>query len=104
MMREAQFRRQCSVGIETPEPEALKAMRKEQNASLPILEAISTLNRYGIEVVSGHHPRPRYRHGRDRSADLKAFIDASQIPMLTINLLQALPKTPLWDRLSATSG
>ncbi len=24
----------------------------------------------------------------------------SQIPMLTINLLQALPKTPLWDRLA----
>jgi hypothetical protein len=27
------------------------------------------------------------------------FIELSQIPMLTINLLQALPKTPLWDRL-----
>ena len=27
------------------------------------------------------------------------FIEASQIPLLTINLLQALPKTPLWDRL-----
>jgi hypothetical protein len=28
------------------------------------------------------------------------FIDASNIPLLTINLLQALPKTPLWDRLA----
>src|SRR5204863_6891206 len=28
------------------------------------------------------------------------FIEASQIPVLTINLLQALPKTPLWDRLA----
>ena len=28
-----------------------------------------------------------------------AFVDESQIPLLTINLLQALPKTPLWDRL-----
>jgi radical SAM superfamily enzyme YgiQ (UPF0313 family) len=27
------------------------------------------------------------------------FIDESKIPLLTINLLQALPKTPLWDRL-----
>src|SRR5580693_690507 len=27
------------------------------------------------------------------------FIDLSQIPILTINLLQALPRTPLWDRL-----
>jgi hypothetical protein len=30
---------------------------------------------------------------------LKTFIDASNVPILTINLLQALPKTPLWDRL-----
>jgi hypothetical protein len=28
------------------------------------------------------------------------FIDESKIPLLTINLLQALPKTPLWDRLA----
>ena len=27
------------------------------------------------------------------------FVDESQIPLLTINLLQALPQTPLWDRL-----
>jgi len=30
--------------------------------------------------------------------NLLEFIEASQIPLLTINLLQALPKTPLWDR------
>ena len=29
------------------------------------------------------------------------FIHASKIPMLTINVLYALPKTPLWDRLAA---
>jgi len=29
---------------------------------------------------------------------LLAFVDESKIPLLTINLLQALPKTPLWDR------
>jgi radical SAM superfamily enzyme YgiQ (UPF0313 family) len=27
------------------------------------------------------------------------FVEQSQIPMLTMNLLQALPRTPLWDRL-----
>jgi radical SAM superfamily enzyme YgiQ (UPF0313 family) len=30
---------------------------------------------------------------------LISFVDESRIPLLTINLLQALPKTPLWDRL-----
>jgi hypothetical protein len=36
---------------------------------------------------------PRARCG------LREFIDASNVPVLTINLLQALPKTPLWERL-----
>jgi radical SAM superfamily enzyme YgiQ (UPF0313 family) len=30
---------------------------------------------------------------------LLSFVEESRIPLLTINLLQALPKTPLWDRL-----
>ncbi|MFL5092700.1 MAG: DUF4070 domain-containing protein, partial [Xanthobacteraceae bacterium] len=36
----------------------------------------------------------------DTEARLKQFIDRSNIPVLTINLLQALPKTPLWERLA----
>jgi radical SAM superfamily enzyme YgiQ (UPF0313 family) len=35
----------------------------------------------------------------DTGDALLTFIEESQIPLLTINLLQALPKTPLWDRL-----
>jgi hypothetical protein len=52
LMREAQFVN-VFVGIETPEVDALKAMRKEQNAALPIMEAIKTINNYGMEVTSG---------------------------------------------------
>ena len=73
-------------------------MRKEQNVAVPMLESINTLNGYGLEVTSG------IILGLDTDTDdtesrLKDFIELSQIPMLTINLLQALPKTPLWDRL-----
>ena len=95
--------RECSflgifVGIETPEADALKAMRKNQNVAVPMMESIKTLNDYGLEVTSG------IILGLDTDSDdtearLKDFIDLSQIPMLTINLLQALPKSPLWDRL-----
>jgi hopanoid C-2 methylase len=97
LMRQAEFQT-VFVGIETPEVDALKQMRKEQNATLPILEGISTLNAYGLEVTSGiilglDTDTP------DSEERLKAFIDASNVPILTINLLQALPKTPLWDRL-----
>jgi radical SAM superfamily enzyme YgiQ (UPF0313 family) len=98
LMKEAQFV-SVFVGIETPEADALKAMRKEQNVSLPMLESIKTLNDYGLEVTSG------IILGLDTDSDdtesrLKDFIDLSKIPILTINLLQALPKTPLWDRLA----
>jgi hopanoid C-2 methylase len=100
MMREAHFDT-VFVGVETPELNALKSMRKQHNASLPMVEAIETLNRYGLEVVSG------IILGLDTDtteteANLKEFIDRSGIPMLTINLLQALPKTALWDRLASS--
>ena len=40
-------------GIETPDPVALKAMHKDHNMMVPIMEAIQTLNSFGMEVVSG---------------------------------------------------
>ena len=97
LMREASFIG-LFVGIETPEAGALKAMRKDQNVAVSMLQSISALNSYGLVLSSG------IILGLDTDSDdteikLKEFIDASQIPMLTINLLQALPKTPLWDRL-----
>jgi hopanoid C-2 methylase len=97
LMREAQFLT-VFVGIETPEIDALKAMRKEQNATLPMLDAIATLNSYGLEVTSGII-LGLDTDSADTEARLKAFIDRAQVPILTINLLQALPRTPLWDRL-----
>lgn len=97
MMREARFET-VFVGIETPELHALRAMNKKHNASLPMLEAIRTLNGYGFEVVAGII-LGLDSDSAETEASLRDFIDHSQIPMLTINLLQALPKTPLWDRL-----
>ncbi len=97
LMREAQFVT-VFVGIETPEVDALKAMRKDQNATLPMLEAIKTLNSYGLEVTSGII-LGLDTDTADSESRLKTFIDLSQVPILTINLLQALPRTPLWDRL-----
>jgi radical SAM superfamily enzyme YgiQ (UPF0313 family) len=96
-MREAFFAT-IFCGIETPDPVALKAMHKDQNMMVPIMEAIQILNSFGMEVVSGiilglDTDKP------ETGQHLLEFIDASQIPLLTINLLQALPQTPLWDRL-----
>src|SRR5581483_2242718 len=97
-MREAYFTT-IFCGIETPDPVALKAMHKDHNMMVPIMEAIQTINSYGMELVSGiilglDTDKP------ETGKHLLEFIDASQIPLLTINLLQALPKAPLWDRLA----
>src|SRR5205823_7228756 len=56
------------------------------------------INAYGLEVVSG------IILGLDtdtlETADhIIEFIRESRIPLLTINVLYALPKTPLWRRL-----
>ena len=97
MMREANFIT-VFVGIETPDADALRRIDKGHNAKLPILESIDTINSYGMEVTSG------IILGLDTDSSeseerLRDFVDASNVPVLTINLLQALPKTPLWDRL-----
>jgi hopanoid C-2 methylase len=97
LMREAAFIT-VFCGIETPDPDALRAMAKGHNLMMPILEAVDAMNRHGMEVVSG------IILGLDTdtpsSGDvILEFVERSRIPVPTINLLQALPKTPLWDRL-----
>jgi hopanoid C-2 methylase len=97
LMKEAMFVT-VFCGIETPDPDALKAMHKDHNMMVPILEGVQTINSYGMEVVSGiimglDTDKPGTANA------LLGFVDQSRIPLLTINLLQALPKTPLWDRL-----
>jgi len=86
-------------GIETPEPAALQAMKKTQNLRRPILESVETLNRYGLEVASG------IILGLDTDtpetpAAILEFARQSQIPLMTVNILYALPGTPLYERLN----
>ena len=99
LMREAGFH-VVFCGIETPEPDALRSISKDQNLRMPILEAVRKINDHGLEVVSG------IILGLDTDTPATAdhlieFIEASQIPMLTINILYALPRTPLHERLAA---
>jgi radical SAM superfamily enzyme YgiQ (UPF0313 family) len=73
-------------------------MSKQHNMMVPILEGVQTLNSYGLEVVSGII-LGLDTDTLDSGEGILEFVDQSEIPLLTINLLQALPKTPLWDRL-----
>ncbi|MGY2051787.1 B12-binding domain-containing radical SAM protein [Methylobacterium sp. JK268] len=98
LMRQANF---CTVfvGIETPELDALKTIDKTHNAAVPMLEGIATLNSYGLEVTSGII-LGLDTETAESEGKLLTFIDRSKVPVLTMNLLQALPRTPLWDRLA----
>jgi radical SAM superfamily enzyme YgiQ (UPF0313 family) len=88
------------VGVESPDLDALREMHKTQNLSLPLLAAVDRMNRHGIEVVAGII-MGLDTDDAETGQRVLDFVEASQIPMLTINLLHALPRTPLWDRLSA---
>src|SRR5271170_4270557 len=96
-MREAFFTN-VFFGIETPEPRALKAMKKGQNLRTPILEAVETFNRYGIEAASG------IIMGLDTDTEetpqaIIDFAEISKIPIMTVNILYALHNTALYARL-----
>jgi radical SAM superfamily enzyme YgiQ (UPF0313 family) len=99
LMREAGFIT-VFCGIETPEPDALHAISKDQNLRMPIVEAVQRINSYGLEVVSGII-LGLDTDGPDTADRIIDFVHASRIPMLTMNILYALPKTPLWRRLEA---
>jgi radical SAM superfamily enzyme YgiQ (UPF0313 family) len=96
-MRESYFTN-IFCGVESPEAEALRAIKKIFNLQRPILDAIDTLNRYGMEVAVG------LIMGFDTDTEqtpliLADFVRASQTPVHTLNILYALPKTPLYNRL-----
>ncbi|MGH7264211.1 MAG: B12-binding domain-containing radical SAM protein, partial [Candidatus Rokuibacteriota bacterium] len=99
LMREAGFIT-VFCGVETPEAHALRFISKAQNLQLPILEAIRRFNAHGMEVVAGII-LGLDTDTEDTAERVLAFVEASSIPVLTINLLYALPKTPLWRRLAA---
>jgi radical SAM superfamily enzyme YgiQ (UPF0313 family) len=99
LMKEAGFVT-VFCGIETPEPRALRAISKDQNLRMPVVEAVQRLNAHGLEVVSGII-MGLDTDDEDTEQRILDFVEASHIPVLTINILYALPKTPLWNRLTA---
>ena len=97
LMREA-FMTNVFIGIETVDPDALRAMSKKQNVRTPMLEAVEKINSYGIEIAAGIILGLDTDTAETTDAILE-FIEVSQIPIVTPNLLVALPHTPLYERL-----
>jgi len=96
-MRNAAFN-EVFIGIETPSRRALKEVGKNQNLKTDILEAVRTVQSYGIEVMAG------FILGFDSDAEdiferQVEFIQQSGIPQAMVGLLTALPGTDLYDRM-----
>ena len=87
------------LGIETPDESSLAATQKHQNTRRDLLESVAAIQDHGIEVMGG------FILGFDTDRDdifdrLVDFIQKSAIPIAMVGLLQALPGTQLFRRLS----
>jgi radical SAM superfamily enzyme YgiQ (UPF0313 family) len=86
------------IGIESPDPAALKETGKSQNLREDLLTSVRRIYSRGIEVLAG------FIIGFDADSEATfeqqyRFITDSGIQTAMIGLLSALPKTPLYLRL-----
>jgi radical SAM superfamily enzyme YgiQ (UPF0313 family) len=97
LMVEAGFTK-VFVGIETPSAEALAECRKMQNRGRDLVEAVHTLQKFGLEVMGGFI----VGFDSDKADIFKRqfeFIQRSGVVTAMVGLLTALPQTRLYDRL-----
>lgn len=97
LMKEAGFD-EVFLGIENPDPAALKGMNKKQNMKVDIAETVAKIQRAGIEVMAG------FIFGSDEdtveTADaIAAFAKQTAIPTAMTGMLTPIPYTPLAERL-----
>jgi radical SAM superfamily enzyme YgiQ (UPF0313 family) len=88
------------VGIESPSLDSLKECNKRQNQRVDLVDAVKTLQAYGLDVKAG------FIVGFDADPpsifeDQARFIEQAGIPTAMVGLLSAGPGTRLYDRLAA---
>jgi radical SAM superfamily enzyme YgiQ (UPF0313 family) len=86
------------IGIESPDEESLKECGKFQNINRDLLESIRIIQNNGLQVQAG------FIIGFDKDTPsiferMILFIQTSGIMTAMVGLLQAPPKTRLWERL-----
>jgi radical SAM superfamily enzyme YgiQ (UPF0313 family) len=97
LMTEANFSR-VLVGVESPDRSILALNRKMQNIDNPIVESLRLLNSRGLTVIAsfviGFDGEEKGVHER-----IGALVEAANVGLVFVNILQALPNTKLWNRL-----
>jgi|DewCreStandDraft_5_1066085.scaffolds.fasta_scaffold06848_4 radical SAM superfamily enzyme YgiQ (UPF0313 family) len=97
LMRAANFTT-IFIGIESPRRESLQETHKTQNLRGSLLDAVHRIQRAGIEVMAGmivgfDHDDPTIFEEQFE------FIQQARIPVSMTGMLNAVPKTPLYERL-----
>ena len=97
LMSDANFNK-VFLGIETPNVDSLKECKKLQNLNRDMKESIRAIQKYGMEVMGG------FIIGFDNDTESIFqnqidFIQETGIVTAMVGLLNAIPETPLWDRL-----
>lgn len=85
------------LGIETPDPDALRGMNKKQNLKVDVRAAIAKIQQAGIEVYAG------FIFGGDEDTPSTAdriieFVKETKIFTAMTGMLTPVPHTPLYER------
>jgi radical SAM superfamily enzyme YgiQ (UPF0313 family) len=87
------------IGIESPRRASLAETRKSQNLRGDLVENVRKIHSYGIQIQAGmivgfdHDDESIFREQLE-------FIQEARIPVSMTGMLQALPKTPLYERIA----
>lgn len=97
LMKQAGFN-EVFLGIENPDPTALRNMNKKQNLKVDIAETVGLIQDAGIEVMAG------FIFGGDEDTPATAdaiaeFAKKVAIPTAMAGMLTPIPHTPLAERL-----
>jgi radical SAM superfamily enzyme YgiQ (UPF0313 family) len=97
LMREANFTT-IFIGIESPRAASLEETHKTQNLRESLLDSVHRIQRAGLQVMAGmivgfDHDDPSIFDEQFR------FIQEARIPISMTGMLNAVPKTPLYQRL-----
>jgi radical SAM superfamily enzyme YgiQ (UPF0313 family) len=98
LLREANFRR-VFIGIETPRQASLAMAKKRQNTNMDLLDAVRRIQTHNIIVWGAFI----VGFDSDDTAVFQEqldFIQTAAIPVAMVGILQALPGTPLHERIT----
>jgi radical SAM superfamily enzyme YgiQ (UPF0313 family) len=86
------------LGVETPEPDILRAAGKYQNLRNPLKDSLAAIDANGLNMIASFIIGfdGEQSGAVDRIAE---FVEELAIPITMINILQPLPNTRLWKRL-----